>query len=201
MALFPANPGCRAQERSVRRVVGLLGVLVLVLAVRLACPYRLLRVDGNSMTPTFHSGQLLLVDVREPRQAGVRRGDVVLFRWQGRSYIKRVYAVGGETVWKLTSARGADAVLAGEQRDWALRQCRRFPAAGSLVTVPVKHGELFFLGDALTNSIDSRDFGPVPLACVRGRVVAPVADLWPTVVASRSPSSGPLLATVAKARR
>ena len=44
------------------------------------------------------------------------------------------------------------------------------------VTVP--RGAVFVLGDNRSSSIDSRDFGPVPVADVRGRVLAKVSPLW-----------------------
>ena len=44
------------------------------------------------------------------------------------------------------------------------------------VTVP--RGAVFVLADNRSNSVDSRDFGPVRLADVRGRVLAKVSPLW-----------------------
>ncbi|CAD6896163.1 unnamed protein product [Tilletia controversa] len=53
------------------------------------------------------------------------------------------------------------------------------PTAATYVTVP--KGHVFLCGDNLACSIDSRDYGPVPLALVKGRVVArikPTAIDW-----------------------
>lgn len=46
-------------------------------------------------------------------------------------------------------------------------------ARGEMVTVP--KGHLWVQGDNAANSNDSRDFGPLPLGLVRGRVLAIVS--------------------------
>lgn len=101
------------------------------------------RIDGTSMEPTFHSGDAVLA-VRAGFGPAVRRGDIVVCRLprelQGPSglLVKRAAGLAGDRV------DGGDAVPAGR---------------------------VFVRGDG-DRSYDSRAFGPLPLASVRGRVIA-----------------------------
>ncbi|MCC6497088.1 MAG: signal peptidase I [Propionibacteriaceae bacterium] len=58
--------------------------------------YRLVRVAGESMAPTYRSSDLLLT--RPVGRAAVRRGDVVVFRRGELPMIKRVVGLPGDFV-------------------------------------------------------------------------------------------------------
>ena len=51
-------------------------------------------VDGSSMNDTLKTGDLLLAD----RVGKVNRGDVIVFEHDGKMYIKRLIALGGDTI-------------------------------------------------------------------------------------------------------
>ena len=51
-------------------------------------------VDGPSMNDTLKTGDLLLAD----RVGKVNRGDVIVFEHDGKMYIKRLIALGGDTI-------------------------------------------------------------------------------------------------------
>jgi mitochondrial inner membrane protease subunit 1 len=48
------------------------------------------------------------------------------------------------------------------------------PLMGGLIKVP--KGHVWLVGDNLGNSIDSRDYGPVPEATLKGRILARVCS-------------------------
>ena len=48
------------------------------------------------------------------------------------------------------------------------------PLMGGLIKVP--QGHVWLVGDNLGNSIDSRDYGPVPEATLKGRILARVCS-------------------------
>src|SRR5437763_7947747 len=78
-----------------RRQIVVSIVLVAVLALSLSV-FRVAKVQGDSMLPTFKSGQMVLVQTRLTGR--LHRGDVVLVRHGDDILIKRVARLPGETL-------------------------------------------------------------------------------------------------------
>lgn len=108
------------------------------------------------MMPTCNiSGEVYLV--LSSQWATIDSGDIVVAVKPGasdRAVCKRVIGVGGDSV----------------------RSDPRDPL--SLVTVPAGH--VWLQGDNLPYSVDSREYGPVPVESVRGKVMARIWPLWRT---------------------
>lgn len=125
------------------------------------------KVDGTSMSPTLNDGQT----VTYLRIASdIRVGDVVAVSMpSGEFYIKRVVAVPGDTV----QIEGGYCYVNGE-----IEKTGEF-ASGSTeeetgnITYPYKLADnmYFVLGDNREDSIDSRTFGAISKAQIRGRVL------------------------------
>ncbi|CAH1393003.1 unnamed protein product [Nezara viridula] len=104
---------------------------------------------GRSMEPTLHHNDVVFSDHISPKIRGIRYGDIV---------------------------------VANSVTDPKLFVCKRVTALeGDVVVyynryVFVPTGHVWLKGDNKDNSSDSRDFGPVPLALIRGRIVCRV---WP----------------------
>ena len=143
-----------------------------------AQPVRLGVTSGESMTPTLQNGQPYLLDTRAYKSASPRRGEVVVFRREGVTCIKRVIAVGGDTLLlQQIQYEGADELVEREdvpriKRLIADPRMRRVVRLHSL-TIP--RDSVYVVGDARSISRDSRAFGPVPISCILGRVPAPPA--------------------------
>jgi inner membrane protease subunit 2 len=108
------------------------------------------------------------------RTAGLRRGDVVSFHKPhdpSSTSVKRVLALPGDTVTRDAAARRR-ARTAGEGAN--ARRRGMAPMPDGPFTVPPGH--VWVEGDAWRNSLDSNDFGAVPVNLVTGRAVAIV---WP----------------------
>ncbi|KAL3691697.1 hypothetical protein R1sor_005348 [Riccia sorocarpa] len=116
------------------------------------------RLNGRSMQPTFNpedsgfpSKDIVLVEKFCLRSFAFSRGDVVAFRspQDPKEYlVKRLIAL---------------------QEDWVT-----VPGTYEILQIP--KGHCWVEGDNVDVSLDSKEFGPIPLALMRGRVTHVV---WP----------------------
>lgn len=111
------------------------------------------------MFPTFTGrDDIVLVEAVSPMLDRLEKGDVVICVRPvdpGEHIIKRVVALAGEEV------------LVYPTQD-----------NPNIQRVKVPRGHVWLQGDNLLHSLDSRVYGPVPLALVRGKVMC---QIWPSV--------------------
>jgi signal peptidase I len=143
----------------------------LILAVIIALVIRFLlvevyRVQGSSMETTLHNNERVLVNkflyrwVRDPKP-----GDIIVFQYPrepDRDFIKRVVAVPGDKV----ELREGKVYVNGQLFPEAPGV--RLSEEDSPAEVRVPPDTFWVLGDNRNNSEDSRWFGPVPKANIRG---------------------------------
>jgi signal peptidase I len=148
------------------------------------------RVPTGSMAPTIAPGERVLVSKLAYRNAGVQRGDVVVFiqpNQRSQHYIKRVAALPGDTFEMrggvvyvngaaLERSATADPEVFEEVNGPARYRIEFKPATTGQEALPadvakftVPNGFCYVLGDNRNASQDSRQFGPVPLADIIGR--------------------------------
>lgn len=156
-----------------KRRIWMLGCLVVLVGIYLLCPFRLGIVCGASMEPTYHNGQAILVDRVYYRHHPVSRGDVILLRQDGRTLIKRVFAVAGDRFHVLICPDdvGVNRFIVDDLDVPRMRRVFRIAGGGQRISrIRVPSRNLYVLGDNSSASIDSRDFGTVPMEDVIGRV-------------------------------
>ena len=131
-------------------------------------------VDGPSMRPTLQHEERLVVSKFIYKIRNPEKGEILIFRYPrdpSRDFIKRVIAVGGDTI-EIKEGR----VYVNDQmlkEDYILEKTRtEYPK----VTVP--EGTVFVMGDNRNNSDDSRfaDVGFVPLDLIKGKAML---IFWP----------------------
>lgn len=129
-------------------------------------------VFSESMTPTLRVGDyyILRVDAytngRSPE-----RGDVVVFDRPGDgTFLKRVIGVADD---RIGIGRGQVWLNGSWLKEPYLKE---EPVTELPMAVRVPDGHLFVLGDNRDESEDSRDYGPVPVENVMGKVTKVV---WP----------------------
>jgi signal peptidase I len=162
--------GSGRSAASTRRAIREIAETVLI-AVVLAFVVRGFVVEtfvvlGPSMEPTLHDLERLFVNKLIYRMHAPRHGDIVVFAYPRdphRDFIKRVIGLPGETV----EIRDGRVYINGQyQEEPYIAYPDNFTNYGQ---VKVPDGNVFVLGDNRRNSEDSRYFGFVPLANIRGR--------------------------------
>lgn len=130
---------------------GVFLLFVLLFTVFFFFNFQTVEVKGDSMEPTFSSGQRLLVSRAYWLVGQIHRNDIVVVHNEDAEYvIKRVYALGGDVVDPFNVPENYS-LINGEYR--------------------VPPGALYLLGDNRPVSQDSREYGPIPAEEVLGKVI------------------------------
>jgi len=177
-----APPVTRAKSTA-REYAEALGVALLLALVIRTFGVQAFKIPSGSMLPTLQIGDHILVNkfiygprlevpltqwslgqlpgFREPRA-----GDIVVFiypRERDKDFIKRIVAVGGQTV------QGRDNALMVDGKrvdDPHAHYEKRDHVDFGPVQVPAGH--VFVMGDNRDESFDSRFWGPVPIQDIKG---------------------------------
>lgn len=127
-------------------------------------------VSGDSMFPTFHNAEYLIVDEFTYRISKPQRGDVVIFRYPNnpsRYFIKRVIALPGETI----SINNSTVTIKNSEHPEGFILDETYLHVGSTgnETTVLGAKEYFVMGDNRPASSDSRAWGPLPENMIVGR--------------------------------
>jgi signal peptidase I len=129
-------------------------------------------VSGNSMDPNIKNGQYLIVDEISYRLHEPTRGDVIVFRAPPeptKFYIKRIIGIPGDTV----SIKGSVVTITNTAHPNGLVLNEGFIThkSSDTIQVTVPTGSYFVMGDNRSGSYDSRAWGMLPEANIRGRAL------------------------------
>jgi signal peptidase I len=179
----PAPPewGAAASPGGVVSALALIGELlqtlliagILFLVVNLATAR--IRVDGSSMEPSLHDGELVVVNRLAYRWSDLNRGDIIVFNFPfdpDRRFIKRLIGLPG------------DRIMVHDGRLYI----NNAPVEEPYIAAPPRYtgtwtvgpDEVFVLGDNRNNSSDSQNWGMLPTDEIIGKAVVvywPVADV------------------------
>lgn len=173
-------PGRRAfSGRAIWETVRTVGIALLLALLIRQFVVESFVVKGHSMMPNLHSGERLLVNKFIYRLYPPRISEIIVFlpppaAHTTKDFIKRVIAVGGDTV----AVRDGQVYVNGRVQPEPYLPPRYLGGPGFPQEV-VPRGDVFVLGDNRKISEDSRDFGFVPIRNIRGQ-----ADFawWPSQV-------------------
>lgn len=131
------------------------------------------RLPSGTMEPTIMKGDRILIDKAAYKSTEPSRGDIIVFLYPEdttRSFMKRLIAIGGETV----EIKGGDVYVNGalvqnsQIKNIYYYNRGEYAQEGKKVTVP--EGNVYVLGDNSASSHDSRYWGFVPRNNILGKV-------------------------------
>jgi signal peptidase I len=176
------TPPSRPFKNFLRELITfVLFALVIVIPIRLLVAEPFV-VSGDSMDPTFATGQYLIVNQLSYHFENPERGQVIIFRYPkdpSEFFIKRVIGLPGEEV----QLNGATTTICRNPpsctNSFALSEPYVQPANQSdnpPGSITLGQNEYFVMGDNRRESSDSRSWGPVPRDLIIG---TPVLRLVP----------------------
>jgi signal peptidase I len=117
-------------------------------------------LHGGSMEPNFKDGDVLVFAETPPTD--LKRGDVIMFESGGTGLIKRIVGLPNETI----AIQDGQILIDGNplQEPYEV-----IPFTATLEPVELDSQSYYVLGDNRPESKDSRDFGPVQAAAIKGR--------------------------------
>lgn len=192
------------RKPSLKRILGIL--CMGMLAYTVGSLFQPTVVVGDSMSPTLVSGRWIYVDRLYYRNHTPQPGEVVVFRHDGDTYIKRIYRGPGQSLHYLGDTdclvslvsemrvKNAQERFGGDER-LRVREMR------------VPDDSVYVLGDNYLASEDSRQLGPIPVSEIVGRarvtIDQTIAERWEFRPASRpvqAQQRGRRLTTVSSSR-
>ncbi len=158
-------------EKRYRLVREIIETIVLTLLMFLIIRFAIqnFNVDGYSMEPNLHNGELILVDKWTYMFRTPERGDVIVFVAPPHpelDYVKRVIGLPGDVITIRNTVVIVDGVTLTDPYVSPKNQGNMFKNITNFV---VPANTYFVLGDNRAVSSDSRDWGVVPKANIIGR--------------------------------
>jgi signal peptidase I len=132
--------------------------------------FRPFTIPSTSMEPAIRKGDAIMVDLKYYKQKPPKDGDLVIFVKDGGYALKRVIAIGGQTI----EGRDNQVFLNGNliRESYVVHERETLaPNMANFGPIKVPEGKLFVLGDNRDFSYDSRqpEYGLVDVADMRGR--------------------------------
>lgn len=180
----------------------ILALIIFVLVRQVVLNFR---VDGHSMDPNLHNGEMLLVNRRAYTDVNfaslinwipgvdvnghdyhpfgnVERGDIIVFNPPNgdKPYIKRIIGLPGDVITFQDGFVYVNGVKLDEPYIADGNGITRCPTTSCRVPVTVGPDQVYVLGDNRTNSEDSRYFGPFAISAIIGKAWItywPLSDL------------------------
>ena len=161
----------KAYFKALRGTISVLTYMAAVAALIATLALPVLQIEGTSLEPTLHNGDVVLL----MKTTRFNRGDLCGFTWNNKLLIKRVIGVPGD--WIEIDTDGT-IYLNGEKLDEPYVEQKAFGECDLEFPFQVPQEQYFVVGDMRESSIDSRNtlIGCIPKDQIVGKVFFRV---WP----------------------
>ena len=146
--------------KSIKEFLPYVLIILLVLLIK-QFVFTNVMVHGDSMYPTLHNKDLMILDKVSIKIGKIKRFDIVVVDAMNEKIIKRVVGLPGETVeYKNGKLYINNKVIEDKYNDGTTFDFKK---------VTLGKDEYFVLGDNRSVSIDSRRLGPIPKKDILGK--------------------------------
>lgn len=164
----------KRRRRTIRALIEIVRTMINVAAIAVLIAVLLLpvlRIYGNSMTPTMVEGDLVV----SIKNANFDRGDIVAFYHNNKVQVKRVIAFSGEWI---DIDEDGNVSINGELQNEPYVQNQALGTCDIELPYQVPEDRIFVMGDKRAESIDSRSsvIGCVAKEQIVGKIVF---RIWP----------------------
>ena len=141
--------------------------------------FRTFRIPTKAMVPTLQVGDIIVSDTQEYFSGKIpKRGDIVTFSYpknDSLSYVKRVIALPGERI----SIENSNVFINGELLEEDYKYINKVLAQRddkfsnefiNFAEIVIPDDHIFVIGDNRFASTDSRQWGPLPITYIFGKV-------------------------------
>ncbi len=146
---------CNKMYKNLKYIAIICIAFIIVMVWVLTANFKLIIISGQSMAPTYDSGQLVIMQYNK----SVERDDVIVFTRDNKDYIKRIVAMPQDYV---------------EQKDGYLfinGIKTYYTSEKNEKIIKLGENEFYVVGDNFENSNDSRNFGIVKYEQICGKII------------------------------
>ena len=144
---------CRKKTRIIKKYISFLILLFVLVYIN---QFRVVIVSGVSMEPTLKNRSIHLIK----RESSYKRDDIIVFKKGNETIIKRIVAINND---KVGLREGKILINSVEQKYYIYD--------GKNIEYDIEPNQVFVLGDNTYNSVDSRNYGPIDIELIVGKIV------------------------------
>ena len=148
----------------------LLTCLALLTIVYFTSPYRIIVVQGISMSPTFQNKQILVAKSINNYQ-DIKINDILVCELEDNTIVKRVKYLENQIIYYYIDSNTSEIKLIDKNTYQYLSTHPIIRNKSLIQKIIVPKNSIYLLGDNLNNSDDSRRFGPISFNNIKYKII------------------------------
>ncbi|MBD3181525.1 signal peptidase I [Candidatus Poribacteria bacterium] len=146
-------------------ILAVIAVLTITAASLRLIFFDILIINGDSMFPTIRTGDVVLSNKIVYKYEDLKHGDIIAFKVSIKRLVKRIIGISGDTV----ELKNGIIYINGDRIQNNIFYITEKAKKKSFGPHIVRQNHVFVLGDNISISIDSRNFGEIPYDDVIGK--------------------------------